>query len=170
MHLSASGAPVIFTSEWLWDSHDAKLTLYHLTLTLILCQLNQGFPRRACRVMCICFVYKSDRVWISRLTLKENSTTTPPHPTPLHPRPLAVSKASWSWCAPGAPWTDGVRRFLSTLWYYCIIHNRACHCVALHYSSSALNSVAQSLAWQPGVFAIRARSDVAASCGLSKWL
>lgn len=34
--------------------HDAKLTLYQLTVTLILCQLNQGFsPCRARLVSCV---------------------------------------------------------------------------------------------------------------------
>lgn len=33
--------------------------------------------------------------------------------------------------------------------YYCIFHNLACHCVALHYSSGVLNPLVLSLAWLP---------------------
>lgn len=33
--------------------------------------------------------------------------------------------------------------------YYCIIHNPACHCVPLHYSSTALNPLVPSPAFLP---------------------
>lgn len=47
-------AAVIFILDWPGACHDAKLTLYQLTLTLILCQLNQGFPRAAWSPVCAC--------------------------------------------------------------------------------------------------------------------
>lgn len=56
-------ASVILTLDWPGGYHDAKLTLCQLSVTLILCQLNQGFPCTLAGQLwtraCLCdFVYK----------------------------------------------------------------------------------------------------------------
>lgn len=48
-------ASVMLIPDWPRGCRDAKLTLYQLTVALILCQLNQGFPCRACgSAVCAC--------------------------------------------------------------------------------------------------------------------
>lgn len=102
-------APVLLCLDRPEGCHDAKLTLYQLTLTLIFCQLNQGFPCGArCSAVCACECLCCALVvtgWFAGRTAwicKER------HFCLLHVREV-------SWCVPGAFWPDGVGRFLSSL-------------------------------------------------------